>query len=69
MKYVKFSGGFHNCPAIRVRVTERQYAELKEGFYSLEQVLSACQMKRLDRHFCGMKDCCCGGACRADMEL
>lgn len=69
MRYVTFYGGFHDCGAIRVRVNEAQYNELKEGFLPLDEVLSNGQMKRLDRYFCGVKGCCCGGVLRATIEL
>lgn len=69
MKYVTFSGGFHNCRPIRIRVNEKQYAELQEGFYSLDQILSTYQIKRLDRHFCGHAGCICGGVGRATIEF
>lgn len=69
MRYVTFSGGFHNSGEIRVRVNERQYNALREGFYSYEEILSKYQMKRLDNHFCGIKDCMCGGVYRAKLHL
>lgn len=69
MKYVTFYGGFHNVGPARVRVTEEQYNDLKEGFYSLSEILSSNQMMRLNRHFCGVQGCTCGGVLRASMEL
>lgn len=69
MKYVTLYGGFHNAAAIRVRVNEQQYNDLKEGFYPMDEILSEGQLKRLNRHFCGIKGCTCGGVHRAAMEL
>lgn len=69
MKYVTFYGGFHNCDAIRVRVTEQQYNDLKEGFTPQYEVLSDYQVRRLQKHFCGVDGCLCGGFIRATMEL
>lgn len=68
-KYVTFYGGFHNCGAIRVRVSEQQGSDIAEGFYPLDEILSEGQMKRLNRHFCGVKGCTCGGVIRASVEL
>ena len=68
MKYVTFSGGFHNCGAIRVRVSEEAYDELKNGGALLES-LSNSQINRLNRHFCGVDGCTCGGVMRAEMEF
>lgn len=69
MHYVTFYGGFHNCGAIRVRVNDEQYNDLKEGVYPLDEVLSSYQMKRLNKHFCGVDGCTCGGVMRATMEF
>lgn len=69
MKNVTFSGGFHNCGAIRIRVNEKQYKDIEEGFYPLSDILSGYQMNRLNRHFCGVKGCTCGGVLRATIEF
>lgn len=69
MKYVTFCGGFHNCGAIRVRVNDEQYKNINEGFYPLDEILSEGQIKRLNRHFCGVKGCTCGGVLRAEIEF
>lgn len=68
-KYVTFYGGFHQVGAIRVRVNDEQYKDIAEGFYPLNEILSEGQMKRLERHFCGIKGCCCGGLSHATIEL
>lgn len=69
MKYVTFYGGFHNAGSIRVRVNDEQYNDVKEGFCPLDEILSEGQMNRLNRHFCGVKGCTCGGVMRATIEL
>lgn len=69
MKKVTFYGGFHNVEAIRVNVSEEQYNDIKEGFYPLDEILSEGQMKRLNKHFCGVDGCTCGGVHRAEIEL
>lgn len=69
MKYVTFYGGFHNCGAIRVRVSDEQYNEIANATDTWDNILSEGQMKRLERHFCGIRGCCCGGARLASIEL
>lgn len=68
MKYVTFYGGFHNCGAIRVRVSEEQRNDIAEGFTPLYDILSDGQLRRLNRHFCGVRGCTCGGVNRATIE-
>lgn len=60
---VTYSGGFHNSPdmTLRVRVIER-------NGYRIGQ-LSDGQRARLNRHFCGITGCTCGGTSRADADL
>lgn len=69
MRYVTFSGGFHDSGDIRVRVNDKQYAQLEEGFEPLYDILSGYQFKRLSRHFCGIKGCLCGGVLKAKIWL
>lgn len=69
MKKVTFFGGFHNCGAITINATEQQVDELNEGFYSLSDILTDYQLKRLNRHFCGVRGCLCGGVIRAEYEI
>ena len=69
MHYVTFYGGFHNCGAIRVRVNDEQYNALKEGLCPKSEVLSDYQVRRLQKHFCGVDGCLCGGFIRATMDL
>ena len=61
MKYITFSGGYYNVEPIRLSVTEAQYDLIAEGFYPLDEILSADDMKRLNKHFRMDKDCLCGG--------
>lgn len=51
---VTAEGGFHNSPRFTLLV--------KDG------KLSTWQYKRLNRHFCGIAGCVCGGVGRADIE-
>ncbi|MBK5204911.1 MAG: hypothetical protein JJD98_05745 [Polaromonas sp.] len=51
---VTVSGGFHNAGEIAILV--------KDG------KLSTGQYKRLTNHFCGIKECVCGGVGRADVD-
>lgn len=67
-KTITLEGGFHNSPAIRLRLSEAAFQRLRdgEGIYS---VVSENQARRLDRHFCGIKGCTCGAAARARIEF
>jgi hypothetical protein len=60
---INFSGGFHGHDDVIVR------ARLQDKGSYLGAYISAGQAKRLDREFCGMADCMCGGVARADMEV
>ena len=66
--FVTLSGGFHNSPKIRVRI--------KKGFTmdalhtgELYDALSDGQVKKLERHFCGIKGCECGSWVKAQIEF
>jgi hypothetical protein len=59
---VHLDGGYHNSDRIGVRVP----ADWRERG-SLTDNLTDTQRKRLDRHFCGITDCTCGGVSRADI--
>lgn len=66
---VILSGGFHNSAEITIRIK----ADSDTVNYKIEQgeirdLLSPSQIKRLDNHFCGISDCCCGGLSRADID-
>lgn len=54
-------GGFHHSKAINVIIKESDLEDLKSGNIPLVDVLSPSQIKRLDRHFCGVAGCCCNG--------
>jgi len=57
---VRFGGGFHNSADKIINIKINQ---IGEGF------LSEYQRKSLDRHFCGIPNCLCGGLYRADFEI
>ena len=61
---IEFSGGFHNSGSMRVRVDLNYYARNQYPHY-----LSLAQKIKLQRKFCGISGCTCGGASRADREL
>ena len=65
---VTFFGGFHNSSSININATAQQLDELNEGFYSLSEILTPNQYKRLNNHFCGVRGCLCGGVIRAKWE-
>ena len=69
MKKITFFGGFHNATAININATDNQVNDLKEGFYSLSEILTDSQYKRLNRHFCGVRGCLCGGVIRASWSI
>ena len=70
-KKIKLSGGFHNSAPINIVVAERIYEDLKRGDIALTDyhVLTAAQRRKLSAHFCGIRDCTCGGYARAKIEF
>lgn len=68
-KTITLFGGFHNATAINLRISESAYNALKSGEARLYDVLSPNQRKRADNHFCGIKDCTCGGCMRAEIDF
>ena len=63
-------GGFHNSEAIAVviKAPERAIEMAAKGEYLkglINDYASAGQLKKLDKHFCGMEGCRCGGWLRA----
>ena len=64
----KPSGAFHNSAPINVIIPEDAYERLSEGDADVEDVLSPAQLDRMNRHFCGIGECCCGGISRASWE-
>ena len=57
-KYTIEGGGFHNVYDINVRVGEPEY--YGDGVEGWEMTPS--QVRRIEKHFCGMNDCCCGSS-------
>ena len=68
---VTLSGGFHNSDPINILMPKKVAEDLKKGNISLTDyhVLTRAQRIKLDRHFCGVKGCMCGGVSRADMDF
>ena len=66
---ITLSGGFHNSSSVNAIIPADSYEELKTGWESLQGVLSGAQLKRLNRHFCGVRGCLCGGVARASWDL
>lgn len=67
VKTVKIAlfGGFHQSAAINAIIKESDLEDLKSGNIGIEDALSSAQLERLDRHFCGVEGCSCGGVRRA----
>ena len=65
---IELGGGFHNSPAVVIRVSERDWASAIQSGEKMS-ALSDGQAKRLQRHFCGIASCTCGGARRADWSV
>lgn len=68
---VTLSGGFHNSSPINISLPEKVAESLREGevYITDFHVLSRAQRQKLDRHFCGIKGCMCGGVARAKMSF
>lgn len=69
MKTITLYGGFHNVSSVRVRISDEDYESVKNGDMPVWEALSEAQEKRLDKHFCGMNDCCCGGIRNKDVQI
>lgn len=61
---VTLSGGFHNVGAISVRIPAEKMKTVDEQLHGVLDLLTSYQWKRVQKHFCGIKDCHCGGAYR-----
>lgn len=63
MKKIKLTlhGGFHNADAVNVHISARDYECLRDHVATLADVLSDSQLARMNRHFCGVEGCTCGG--------
>lgn len=70
MKKIKLTlyGGFHNANSINVEISASDYECLRDHEATLADVLSEPQLKRMQRHFCGVEGCACGGVLRASWE-
>lgn len=62
-------GGFHNSNDINVIIDSSDFEDLKNYNVGLIDVLSSSQLRRLNRHFCGVHGCECGGVVRAKWYL
>lgn len=54
-------GGFHKVSSITVLVPEYSARCLREGYETLQGVMTPYQLRRVQKHFCGMAECRCGG--------
>ena len=61
---VTLSGGFHNAGPINVKVP-KNFDPVHD---CIIDVLGQSVIKKLDRHFCGINGCTCGGVFRATAE-
>jgi hypothetical protein len=63
----KAKGGFHNASEIAFYLSKHDTQQYINGWVSLRNCLSPKQKKRLDKHFCGIESCVCGGISRAEI--
>jgi len=63
-KTITLSGGFHDSGEIRIKVP----ADFHPAIHSIQEAVSESTRKRLDRHFCGIRGCTCGGVQRATVD-
>lgn len=68
---VTLSGGFHNSSPISISLPEKVAESLRNEEVSITDfhVISRAQRQKLDRHFCGIKGCLCGGVSRAKISF
>ncbi|MBD5384874.1 hypothetical protein HDR69_00395 [bacterium] len=62
---ITFFGGFHQSNEINAIIKESDFEDFKNGNIGIEEALSYSQLERLNRHFCGVEGCSCGGVRRA----
>lgn len=43
---ITFFGGFHNAPAVNIRISNETANDIREGFYSLSECLTSYQFLR-----------------------
>lgn len=67
MKKIKLTlqGGFHNANPVNVQIAASDYECLRDHEATLADVLTETQLTRMQRHFCGVEGCSCGGVLRA----
>lgn len=67
MKKIKLSlwGGFHNVSPINVEISASDYETLRDHVATVDEVLRDTQLKQVQRHFCDVQECSCGGVRRA----
>lgn len=66
---IEVSGGFHNAHGITFRVDREAAQDVISGDRLLYDALSESQLKRADKHICGISDCQCGGCHGKDVEV
>ena len=67
MLQITFFGGFHNSGEITINIkSEEARKRIINGESHPLDEISDNQRKKLDRIFCGIKGCTCGGALRAE---
>ena len=59
MKRVIEGGGFHNVPDLTI-MTNSDPEYFGDGVFGIEVTKS--QRRRIENHFCGISDCCCGSS-------
>ncbi|HPS30199.1 MAG TPA: hypothetical protein PLZ43_08085 [bacterium] len=67
---VLLSGGYHNSEPISLRIgypAENIKLAIATGNFS--DLLSAYQLKKIERNFCGISGCTCGSYTRADIKI
>ena len=67
MLQITFYGGFHNSEEITINIKNKEGIKrmINGESHPLDEV-SDYQRKKLDKHFCGIKECACGGVIRAN---
>lgn len=68
-KKITLYGGFHNSAPINIIISAEDAEEVRKGICPITDVLTPSQRRKLDRHFCGISDCKCGGVTRATIDF
>ena len=69
-RIITLGGGFHNSSPINIKANIPDKiinAGYKVMVTDLIDYLSENQIKKIDRHFCGIKKCMCGSYLRAEI--